>query len=78
MKYFMVGLLVQIITLSAFAASFTTQIHSVDRGKEGEKYLIMLNNGHTAFIDSQAKSLIEAVEQSQLNGNTVQINLDRK
>ncbi|MBA2405643.1 MAG: hypothetical protein H0V66_12775 [Bdellovibrionales bacterium] len=78
MKYILPGLFVLLFVFNAFADSFTTQIHSVDHGKKGQKHLILLTNGHTAFIDSNQKSLIEAVEQSLENRDTVHISLDRK
>lgn len=76
MKYIIFGLFTQFFLLSAMAATYTTQVHSVDRGKAGEKYLILLTNGYTAFVSEQQKSLIEAVEESQRNGDTVEIRLD--
>lgn len=78
MKYIIFGLLAQLLSLSAFAATYTTQIHSVDRGKAEEKYLIFLSNGYTAFVEGQQKNLIEAVEESQKKEDTVKIRLDDK
>jgi hypothetical protein len=72
------GFLVLLFSLSAFAEVHTTQIHSVDKGKKGQKHLIFLTNGHTAFVDTSAKSLIEAVEESLRKGDTVQVNLDQQ
>lgn len=77
MKNVIPVILAMLFSLSAWAETFTTQIHSVDRGHKGEKHLILLTNGHTAFLDASSKSLIEAVEQSLQNGDTVQINLDQ-
>lgn len=74
MKYLICAMVSQFLFLSAFAATYTTQVHSVDRGKSEEKHLIMLTNGYTAFSDDQI--LIEAVEESQRNNETVEIHLD--
>jgi len=76
MKYIIYALVSQFIFLSAFAATYTTQVHSVDRGKAGERHLIMLSNGYTAFLKGHDKSLIEAVEESQKNEDTVEIFID--
>jgi hypothetical protein len=65
-----------IFALNCFSSSMTSRIHSVDQGKNGEKYLIMFTNGHNAFLQRAERSLVMAVEQSLRNGDTVQINLD--
>ena len=75
MKIIMSGFFL-FFAMNCFSSSFTTRIHSVDEGKNGEKYLIMLINGHTAFIERTAKPLILSVEQSLRKGDTVEINLD--
>lgn len=76
MKYFLISLAVLSFGSHALATTFTTQIHSVDHGKNGEKHIIMLTNGHNAFLPFSSKSLIEAVEQSLENKDTVELSLD--
>ena len=77
MKYFFLATFCQFFAFSVFATILTTQIHSIDHGKNGEKHLVMFTDGHTGFVESASKPLIEAVEESLQNGDTVEITLDR-
>ena len=78
MKYLLATSFLFTFALSAFSATYTTQIHSIDKGKKGQPHLILLTNGHTAFLEGSQKSLIEEIEASHERGDTVEINLDNK
>lgn len=78
MKYVLFGSVLLAFSVTAFSASYTTQVHSIDKGKKGKPHLIMFTNGHTAFLDGPDKSLIEEVEISLEKGDTVAVKLDKK
>jgi hypothetical protein len=77
MKCFILGLLVLCFSFNVLSITYTTQIHSIDIGKNGEKHIVMLSDGHTAFIEPASENFIEEIERSLLNGDTVQITLDQ-
>lgn len=78
MKFILAVSLFFTFVLQAMGATYTTQIHSIDKGKKGQPHLIFLTNGHTAFLDGSQKSLIDDIEESQQRGDTVEISLDQK
>lgn len=78
MKYILATSLLLTFALNVIGATYTTQIHSIDKGKKGQPHLILLTNGHTAFLEGLQKSLIDDLVASQERGDTVEINLDQK
>lgn len=78
MKFLLIGFLFQFLTVSVFSATVTSRIHAIEKGEKGEPYLIMMENGHTAFLDDQqkSKSLLESIKENYKNGETVEMKLD--
>lgn len=76
MKYLLVLSMLLSFTLKAFAVTYITQIHSIDKGEQDRPHLILLSNGHTAFIENSQKSLVDDIQTSQERGDTVEIELD--
>jgi hypothetical protein len=64
-------------SFSVVAASVTSKIHSLDTGKKGKPHLLKLTTGEVAFIEFGDKSLLKQLEQSQIRGDRVQIELDK-
>ena len=81
MKLFMLTLTLLISSFSLFAATYQSQIHSLDLGKNGEPHLILLNDGHVAFLASDQKStrdLLRAIKLNLKNKEWVEVKLDKK
>jgi hypothetical protein len=77
MKLFTIGLLALCYSFNVLAITYTTQIHSIDLGKQNEKHIVMLSDGHTAFIEANSENIVEEIEQRIQSGETVQITLDQ-
>lgn len=78
MKYLISAMIVQLFTLSVYSATITSRIHSIDKGKKGQPDLILLENGHTAFLEQSTKSFTPSIENSLESGDTVEIEIDEK
>jgi hypothetical protein len=81
MKYSILIVSLLLITLSAFAAIYQTQIHSLDVGKNGQPHLILLNDGHVAFLESgqkDNKEMLRAIKRSLKNKEWVEVRLDKE
>lgn len=78
MKYLMTGLVLQLLTVSAFSGTLTSKVHSIDKGVDGEPDLIMLDSGETAFVSKEQKPLSISLEESIKNQDTVEIKVDKK
>jgi hypothetical protein len=79
MKYLITGLVLQLAAVSAFSATLTSRVHSIDKGvSETEIDIVMLESGHTAFLKPEDKSLLESIERSIENQDTVELKLDKK
>ena len=78
MKYLMTGLVLQLMCVSAFSATLTSRIHSIDKGEKDQADIIMLESGQTAFLEKGSKSLTDSVEESLKNQDTVEIMVDKK
>lgn len=77
MKYLMTGFVLQFLAVSAFSATLTSKIHSIDKGVNGEADLIMLENGETAFLEkTEAKFFSASLDQTIKSQDTVEIELD--
>jgi hypothetical protein len=77
MKFLITGLVLQLVAASAFSASLTSRVHSVDKGTNFyDLDIVMLENGHTAFIKPEDKSLLELIERSIESQDTLELQLD--
>ena len=77
MKFFILGLLVLCFSFNVLSTTYTTHIHSIDLGENGEKHIVMLSDGHTAFIEATSEDFIDEIKRSLQSGETVQITLDQ-
>lgn len=79
MKYLITGFAFQLLAVSAFSASITSRIHSIDKGKNGQPDLIMLESGETAFLEKRdSKFYAIPLDETVKNQDTVQIEIDKK
>lgn len=69
-----------IFSLGAWGVTYRTQIHSIDYGKGTEPHLILLTDGHVAFLPKDQKDVAEIlneIEESRREGNLVVVELDK-
>ena len=78
MKYLIPALALQLLAASAFSASLTSRVHSIDKGEGSTETIVMLESGHTAFLKPEEKSLIELIERSIENQDTLELKVDKK
>lgn len=67
-----------LLIYSAFGVTYTTEIDSIDRGGNGEPHLILLADGHVAFLSDKSSVLLKSVEASIRNGDVVEVTLDKE
>ena len=71
-------ILVLFFSFALFGATYKTQIHSIERGYKGEPHLILLMDGHVAFLEKSSKSLLDELQKSLENEEWIEVTLDEK
>jgi hypothetical protein len=74
-KYFLVGLILQIISTQAFAEKIKSQIHSIDIGLKSEPHLIKLNSGRVAFVGFKENRLLQEMQKNLKEKNWLELTL---
>lgn len=77
MKFLITGFAFQLAAVSAFSATLTSRVHSIDKGVNFyDVDIVMLENGHNAFLKPGDKSLLDSIERSIENQDTLELQLD--
>lgn len=71
-------LTISITIPAAFATSFTSTIHSIVLGKEGEEHLIKFDNSRVAFVAHDDEDLLQALEISRKEQVHIEVMRDRR
>ena len=62
-KYLLLALSI-LLSEQVFAGKIQSQIHELDKGKNGQSHLIKLTTGEVAFLEYGNKSLLKQIEES--------------
>jgi hypothetical protein len=76
-KYFLVTLILQIISTQVFAEKIKSQIHSIDIGQKDETHLIKLISGRVAFIGHTEKQLLKEMQKNLKEKRWLELTLDK-
>lgn len=74
-KYFLLALTLQIFSFQVLAAKIQSQIHSLDKGTNGEPHLVKLTSGQVAFLEFEDKTLLKQIEASLLRKDWLELTL---
>jgi len=75
---FIILLMALALSFNAFSETIRDQIHSLDKGKNGQDHLVKLNTGRVAFIDFYEKSVLREIEASMNRNDWLELKLGRK
>ncbi|WPU66982.1 protein-glutamine glutaminase family protein [Peredibacter starrii] len=65
-----------LFSFSAFADEFTSRVELIEEGEGNLPHLIKLENGRVVFLDEEERELITDFEDSQRNGDYLEVVVD--